>query len=96
MASFPSSTPAVKAKPEKPKSIPGRHVMVGFQKLKIRDEYLPYNGLVTLDTPEVIERGPSTEIRIYATATEESGHEGQRFACFFTLKGKRIGFIGLD
>jgi hypothetical protein len=94
MASFPSSTPEVK--PPKPKVIPGRHVMVGFKKVKIRDEDLPYNGKVDLGSVEVIERGPDTEVRISATATAESGFEGRRFACFFTLKGKRIGYLDLD
>ena len=94
MASFPSSAPPEKAL--KPKVIPGRHVMIGFQKVKIRDEDLPYNGKVNLGLAEIIERGPNTEARIYATATAESGHEGRRFTCFFTLKGKRIGYIDLD
>lgn len=73
-----------------------RIVEVGNYKIRIAETDLPHNGKVTLDDPHVKERGPNLELVVYATATSDTYEPGKRYACFYSVKGKRIGYFTIN
>jgi hypothetical protein len=73
-----------------------RIVEVDNYKIRISEKDLPHEGRVTLDGPHMQERGPELELVVYATANSDTYEPGRRYACFYSLKGKRVGFFTIN
>ena len=73
-----------------------RIVEVDNYKIRIAETDLPHNGRVTLSDPHMQERGPELELVVYATANSDTYEPGRRYACFYSLKGKRVGFFTIN
>ena len=73
-----------------------RIVEVDNYKIRIAEKDLPHEGRVTLSDPHMQERGPELELVVYATATSDTYEPGRRYACFYSLKGKRVGFFTIN
>lgn len=68
-------------------------VKINGRTLKLANADFPHNGKVVIDKPIIQERGADEEFKIYATCTDDTYEPGQRYVCFFSMKGKGKGYF---
>ena len=71
-------------------------IKVNGKLINLSNSSLPHEGRVTLSLPVVEERGPNTEIKVYAICDNDTYEPGCKYVCYFNMKGKGIGFFSVS
>lgn len=67
-------------------------IKVGYHNIRLAANALPDNGVgVTIRNVMKYERGPTEEIKMYATTKS-----GTEYCCIVTPKGKKIGYFEVN